>query len=280
MASYYQHLSIYQPPSTRDLHTAVIYLHGGGLLYGERNDLPRNIIHWFLMEGYTLFCLDYLLGPESSLAEIREDLKEEISWLIIDIFPKYQVEKCFLYGRSAGTYLCFLMAKEMRKELHPEGILAFYGYYNLLESFLWKPSDYYNTLPMVDEQVVEKAIKKQQIKKGPKHLRFSIYVYARQKGNWMDLLGVDKKTALEFSLTDEDLNLLPPIFIAASTTDQDVPYRVSKELFRRIPGAQMKTVYEKEHDFDRDATLPEVQAVYQKAFLWMKKRDWHTNLPI
>ena len=42
----------------------ILYLHGGGLLYGIKDDLPEIYINKFLDSGYDILLLDYPLAPE------------------------------------------------------------------------------------------------------------------------------------------------------------------------------------------------------------------------
>ena len=60
------------PPDEGRAHRgAILYLHGGGLLYGERDDLPRPYVDLFLEHGYSLVCADYPLAPEAPLVTIE-----------------------------------------------------------------------------------------------------------------------------------------------------------------------------------------------------------------
>ena len=101
--------------------------------------------------------------------------------------------------------------------------------------------------------------------------RYSIYVYARQTGTWPAFLGAPEILS-RCSLTDEDLAQLPPCFFTASTGDQDVPFRESKQLAARIPGSRFLPVYYLEHDFDRDTTKKEGPQAYREAIAWMDSR--------
>ena len=50
----------------------IFYLHGGGLVFGEPDDLPSCYVNLFLNAGYELVSLDYPLAPEQGLAVILE----------------------------------------------------------------------------------------------------------------------------------------------------------------------------------------------------------------
>lgn len=64
--------------------------------------------------------------------------------------------------------------------------------------------------------------------------RYSIYIYARQTGCWPELLGTSEDIA-RYSLSEEDFALLPPGFFTASSGDQDVPFRESKQMPGKTP---------------------------------------------
>ena len=49
-------VTIHRPETEQDRRTAVLYLHGGGLLYGERDDLPRPYIDAFLILPASRIC--------------------------------------------------------------------------------------------------------------------------------------------------------------------------------------------------------------------------------
>lgn len=104
---------------------------------------------------------------------------------------------------------------------------------------------------------------------GPKATRFSLYVYARQQGTWMEMLGVAPDDEPALSLSSDDIAALPPTFIAASTDDQDVPFKTSKTLSRAAPNARMITAYYLEHDFDRDTSNPAGAQAYAAALAFL-----------
>lgn len=100
--------------------------------------------------------------------------------------------------------------------------------------------------------------------------RFSVYLYARQTGRWGELFGVRSDAAREaLSLSAEDVAALPPLFITASTGDQDVPLKQSKTLMRAAKDSVMHQVYYLEHDFDRDITNPAGRETYEAALAFL-----------
>ena len=248
---------------------SVLYFHGGGLLCGTRDDLPSQYLETFTAQGYNVYCFDYPLAPECAIGQIHEAAVSCLKWYLAQGGGPY-----YLFGRSAGAYLALYLAHRARLAglPAPAGILSFYGYPGLLVPEFTKPSAYYKKFLPMDASIVERLTDKsgRPVTYGPLKDRYLLYVYARQTGKWTELLGGNPD---QYSLTPEDLSLLPPAFLTASSTDQDVPFGCSKRMARQIPGSLFHPVYNLEHDFDRDTGRPEGREAYALALEWMKGRQ-------
>jgi len=268
-------VTIHRPDATADRHVGILYLHGGGLLYGERDDLPAIYVGELVRAGFTLVCLDYPLAPETPLPQITAAVLEGWAWFAHELAAELGLGSHFLFGRSSGAYLALVLARDIhRAGLAPEplGILDFYGYHDLMDPAFWEPCATYTSLPVVSEKTVLALTSGGPVTSGPFELRFALYIHARQTGDWVRMLGVDEDRAREQSLTPDDVAALPPLFVTASTDDGDVPYRIPKSLFRAKRGTKMVTVYHLEHDFDRDVSKPEGLDTYRQAITWMEGR--------
>lgn len=264
--------SVYEPAGgAASSGCAILYFHGGGFLYGERDDLPQPYIDLITGRGHTLVCLDYPLAPECPLADCIDTVFDTVCDLVEHALPELGCTRYALFGRSAGAYLAIKIAARLHAEApglpRPCAVLDFYGYYDLTAPFANEPSRHYAAMPAVDARTVEGLVGApgSLVTSGPKATRFSLYVYARQQGRWMEMLGVAPEDEPGLSLAPEDIAALPPLFITASTDDQDVPFKVSKQLSRLAPQARMKTVYYLEHDFDRDTANPAGTEAYTAA---------------
>lgn len=263
---------------------AVFYLHGGGMLYGERDDLPAPYVRALTGAGYTLVAADYPLAPERALPDALESIYATWEDAIARRVEAGQLDGYFLFGRSARAFLSLMLAREIQRRSRDEGplpqplgILSFYGYYDLTDRAFHDPAKAYVALPAVAQSTVAGMIGDEPVTTGPKPLRYALFVYARQhEGAWLDLMGLDastpERTPMAWSLTTEDIATLPPLFVAASSGDEDVPLRISKTLARLAPHAVMKIVYFLPHDFDRDVTDPAGMQVYQQALAWMAQQ--------
>lgn len=239
----------------------ILYFHGGGLLYGQRSDLPALHLHHLTQAGYVIIAFDYPLAPNAKLDMILDDVCASINHYIESSeFYTDTALPFFLWGRSAGAYLCLLAAASGKCTASPKGILSYYGYGFLCDNWFNTPSSYYQSLPLVDKSCLEKMPDKIQTS-GDLGTCYSLYVYARQSGRWAELIysGREKFFYLDYSLrTCESLPY--PLFCAHSTNDPDVPYSEFLELCSRY-GAQRFITPGDVHDFDRNENDPAAREV-------------------
>lgn len=299
---------------------ALIYLHGGGLLFGERDDLPRPSIDAILACGHALVCLDYPLAPAIAAPDIIDAVLQAVRALAADVLPTCCCTQYALFGRSAGAYLALNVAARLKRggargetEAHPQAapcppgasaahddgaalqpsgaygagapdeqrasssippvaILDFYGYPGLADRFIWEPAPRYLDLPAIDaatalSPTAHDAAQPPTTARVTE--RYALYVYARQTGRWGELLGIAPDDAATASLAPGDIAALPPLFIAASTGDEDVPFRVSRVLARQAPCARLHTVQGLGHTFDQDLRNPAGMRAYQAALTFL-----------
>lgn len=251
----------------------ILYYHGGGLIYGSRDDLPRPYVETITRRGYHLLCLDYLLAPESPLDRIHASVDRGLEWFLSARREELGLGDTpwVLFGRSAGAYLALTLAGRRARagEEGPAALWAFYGYYTLNHPLLSGVSSHYRQLPALDAALIPNLRGKPPISEAPMDSRFYLYVYGRQQGRWTTLLGAGEEELKEYSLDREGLAQLPPTFLTASTADQDVPFSCSREMSLAIPHARFLPVYGLEHDYDRDPSLPESRETYQAALDWL-----------
>ncbi|MBM6615222.1 alpha/beta hydrolase [Desemzia sp. RIT804] len=250
----------------------IIYIHGGGLVYGQRDDLPEDYIQDFLEAGYHFLALDYPLAPETPLKDIYNETKKGLQWFTKEYRATLGITSSafILFGRSAGAYLSLLLAKDPELP-DPTKVISFYGYYSLSDYSFQKPNAHYKKYPVMPEKMIHKLIGTSPLAKGPLQTRYALYLYARQTGKWIEYLHATQEDRRDFSLTTDELQTLPPTFIAQSIDDQDVPYRIGKTLQASIPDSYFFSVKGLEHDFDRDPFIPEAKEAYRQVIDWLSK---------
>lgn len=251
---------------------SILYFHGGGLLYGDKADLPDYHIARMTEAGYAIISFDYPLSPSARIPLIMEDVCSSINHYVenSDLYTIGSLPY-FLWGRSAGAYLCMIAVAHGKLKATPKGILSYYGYGFLCNNWFHTPSKFYSSLPPVSEACMS-AIPDSLHTTGDLETHYSVYVYARQKGCWKDLIyeGREKFFLLDYSLRTCD-KLPCPLFCAHSIGDTDVPYEEFLELCSKY-NAQRYIASCNEHDFDRNTEIPATRSLLDASIAFLDKQ--------
>lgn len=170
-----------------------------------------------------------------------------------------------------------MLADRLRQDgISCPGTIDFYGYCDLageMRAALFQPSLFYRrSYALVGPRTAKKISGTALLAEAPLEERFGLYVYARQTGNWGSLIGVDPSNAEAFSLDEEAQECLPPLFIAASRDDKDVPFQNAVALSEHAASAETYFVDKGGHDFDRDLSHPEGMAAWTSCLDWAVRR--------
>lgn len=234
----------------------ILYFHGGGLLYGNREDLPAGHIDTLTKAGYTILAFDYPLAPAAGVDQILSDVIASVNDFCAHNMNSSKVPlPFFLWGRSAGAYLC-LLAAVSGKIPAPSGVVSYYGYGFLCDGWFSTPNEYYKRLPAVNENCLDHLPKKLHAD-GGLDTHYSAYVYARQTGVWMKLIYSGREKYFYLNYTLRASQALPcPLFCAHSIHDPDVPYAEFMALSERFHPKRFLSSGNV-HDFDRNPQNPD-----------------------
>lgn len=260
-----KHATIYSD-SSAPTKSVIIYLHGGALIYGSRDDLPKAHLEAFCHSGHPIIAIDYPLCPEATLLEIIEDVASSIEWYIsnrVKLFGDEQ--KYVLFGRSAGAYLALLMLRQNLSEA-PSAIISYYGYGVFVNGWYCTPSSFYIKYPLMPETCLRKKSGRSNYSL-PIQLGYSTYVYLRQRGEWGKYLGAYNESIS--TLTGYAARNAPPVFLAHSVGDTDVPYDEYLALQALFPKAKKFTSYLSMHDFDSDECSKDTQELLKETILFL-----------
>lgn len=251
----------------------ILYFHGGGLIFGHRDDLPDVYVSMLTENGYGLLALDYPLAPETPLPAIMEAIGRSIEWFTDQGFRTLGLKNAdhYLMGRSAGGYLALYHAVHASAAVKPLGVIAFYGYHTLSEASFHVPSRHFLAFTPVADPTMQSLIAQHPIAYSASEQRYLLYLAARQRGNWIRLLFGNSSPDRSFDLTKEQLSTLPPTFLTAADQDPDVPVRQSKMLHKWIPNNELHLVESTHHDFDRTQTEEWGLDVYSKLIKWLDR---------
>lgn len=255
-----------------DIHPkgCILYFHGGGLLYGSREDLPLAHLQSFTQSGYVIIAFDYALAPFTKIDEILSDVTASILFYQKN-YTKYtkQLLPIFLLGRSAGAYLC-LLTGAFNPSLPLHGILSYYGYGFLTDGWFDQPSKHYQSLPPVNSNCLESL---EPIITGERDLGsfYHLYVYARQTGLWKDCIYEGRDKFFFLNATLRNCNNFPfPLFCTHSIGDPDVPFEEFLQLSTRFHPTQY-VVSANEHDYDREENSPFTKELLKQSISFLDK---------
>lgn len=260
---------LYEDPTVTP-KACILYFHGGGLLYGNAEDLPSLHLRTLTGAGYPVVSFEYPLAPAAKLDTILSSVTDSINHYLRH-WEQYVPKKLpyLLFGRSAGAYLCLIAAAHGNLDEKPAGILSYYGYGFLCDNWFDSPSPYYQSLPAVSASCLD-AISQDIHTSGDLGTHYSVYVYARQTGKWKSLIyeGREKFFYLDYSL--RTIDTLPcPLFTAHSTGDTDVPYEEFTALCSRYNPVRYISAGNV-HDFDRDEKSPETTKLLDETIAFLK----------
>jgi acetyl esterase/lipase len=256
----------------------IIYIHGGGLIWGTREEISEEMVQLYTNNGFALFSIDYRLAPSTKLPEVLEDIKDAILWIHIEGPKQFSIDskKIAVVGSSAGGFLALTTGTFTHK---PSAIVSFYGYGDLVGSWATSPSKYYCQKDIVSKELAYKLITDKILTEASVEERFLFYVYARQNGVWIEeITGVnlsDNKEALyQFSPNRNVTNEFPPTLLLHGTKDSDVPYEQSVfmrgALIKQSVEARLITIPNGEHVFDKNFEDPIVQHALQQVIDFLK----------
>jgi hypothetical protein len=149
----------------------------------------------------------------------------------------------------------------------PDKLIVFYGYENLHDSEFTLPSTYYLNYPSLTWGDVKSAIENGPVFTTNLTKRYPIYIYARQTGNWLRLLGIDETSQNESNL-DTDISSSLGIFFAASYYDKDVNYQNSLRMSQKYGNSILFTSWQNKHEFDQLKSEESTQ-LYARLVNWL-----------
>lgn len=269
------HVTRYRSSVDSPLRGIILYFHGGGFVYGHREDLPSAYIKLLVSAGFELWAFDYPLAPETVFDQIVTVVKQAVDWYVEEACAKYQLTAVpyFVMGRSAGGYLALQASTSLsgRELAQPQGLILFYSFFNLDLPAFHMPSRHYRTYPEVSDAVLEALVGDEPLVAGDQKDRFLIYLAARQRGDWLSQVVGDRDTVQAYSFGKEMIASLPPLFLTAATHDPDVPSQQSRFLSNWHSDAQLHLVEAQGHDFDRTDVLGSGKEVYMQLIRWLRR---------
>jgi acetyl esterase/lipase len=156
---------VYQPRTAGELRPAILQIHGGGWVIGDKREQGIPLLGHLVAAGWVGFNANYRLSPGATFPDHLVDLKRALAW-IREHAAEYGADPDFVCvtGGSAGGHLAALMALTANDPRYQPGFeevdttlraaVPFYGVYDFTNrNGTWDP----RTWPMFLEPWVVKA---------------------------------------------------------------------------------------------------------------------------
>lgn len=257
----------------------LLYIHGGGLIWGSPSDLLRSQIKIYNEAGYNVLSIAYRLAPETKIPEIVEDVQDAFTWVLEEGIKNYSYnsEKVAVIGCSAGGYLALMTGTF---NIKPQAIISFYGYGDIIGDWYQEPSEHFNSFPSIKKPLVERLIKEEEISEATLFIRYPIYLYMRQQGEWLKYTtDFESHTHIEELKSYSPLYLVdesyPPTLLLHGNEDEEVPYDQSLQMQAILNEKNVKNdfviIEGGKHSFDKLMFRTEVKEAFQKVIIFLNE---------
>jgi acetyl esterase/lipase len=232
------HADVYLPQGEK-LRPAILWLHGGALIFGNRTMLPLEQTEMYLKAGFAVVAIDYRLAPEAKLEAILEDLRDAAHWVRgqgADVFH-LDPDRLAVVGHSAGGYLTLMAGFCVHPR--PKALVSFYGYGDIVGDWYSRPDPHYCQEPAVAVEIARQGVGRQVLTGSPftgdLDPRWLFYLFCRQQGLWpKEVAGYDPQAqpqAFEKLCPVRNVSQeYPPTLLLHGDEDTDVPYEQSQEM--------------------------------------------------
>lgn len=225
-------------PNSDEVCPIVVWIHGGALIMGHREEIHPAIRTLVERHAWALVSIDYRLAPETKLPEIISDIEAAFLWLSQDGAKRFRLDssRIVVAGASAGGYLA--LTTGYRVQPKPQAIVSLFGYGELTGDWYMHPSLHprHNARKVLAEEAAKETdgtvISDARNRKGDGGL---LYAYYRQTGRWpIEVSGFSPETLrAEIAAYEPRRHITseyPPTLLIHGTLDTDVPYEESREM--------------------------------------------------
>ncbi|MBL8360390.1 MAG: alpha/beta hydrolase [Rubrivivax sp.] len=180
------HADVICAGSAPDRRPCVMWIHGGGLIFGSRTISPRPYFTGALVEhGFVVVSIDHRLAPETKLPAIVDDVAAAWRWIHEagpDLFGVDPARVC-VAGASAGAYLSLTMGHLGTPR--PRAVASLWGFGDITAPWEAEPSAHYRQAPLVERADALASLALTPVPTADGNDRSRFYLHCRQQGVWL-----------------------------------------------------------------------------------------------
>lgn len=115
-------------PSGNGPHPAVIIVHGGGFVRGDKQTFVPPLFPPLTEAGFAWFSINYRLAPNHQFPAPIEDLKAAFEFVVKNA-KEYNIDpkRIAIMGESAGGTIVAYYGATVKGKLRPRAVVDFYG---------------------------------------------------------------------------------------------------------------------------------------------------------
>jgi acetyl esterase/lipase len=231
---------VYAPLAGSGPHPAVVWIHGGGLIFGNRAMIRPTFRNVLLDAGVVVISIEHRLAPETKLLDILRDVDVAWRWVRGPGAAQFNLDptRIAAAGGSAGAYLSLLAGSRVKPA--PRAIASFWGFGDITKPWEAEPSAYYRTMELMPRERAQQFVGSTAVAGAPLDRgRDNFYLYCRQEGRWLaEVTGHDPHREPDWFDAVCPLRMIdagfPPTMLVHGREDTDVPCEESQDLASRM----------------------------------------------
>lgn len=117
-------------PEGKGPFPAVVIVHGGGFVRGDKQSYVRPLFDVLSEAGFAWFTIDYRLAPRAKFPAAVDDVESALAWVKRNArHYRIDTKRIALFGESAGGYLVSLVGTRRKRGGDLAAVLPFYTYH-------------------------------------------------------------------------------------------------------------------------------------------------------
>ena len=113
---------------------AIIWVHGGGFVAGDKAPYPKSLLDPFVHAGYAWFSVNYRLAPKHPFPAHTDDVEAAVHYVKTHA-PTYKIDpkRLVLMGESAGGHLVSFVGARHAPENRVAAVVPLFGEHDLVD---------------------------------------------------------------------------------------------------------------------------------------------------